>query len=149
MKLLFVCTGNTCRSPMAESIAAHLATMRGLDLGAESAGFSAFEGDSIAEQSEQVMAEKGIPVKTSEARRFTPEMGEWADLIYVMTTQHVEFMNMRYPGFAAKTRLLGEGISDPFGKGISEYRQCFDSIAEAIRKEFESGELTLGGGLSC
>lgn len=149
VKLLFVCTGNTCRSPMAESYAAHLAMTKGLDLGAESAGFSAFDGDSIAEQSEKVLAEKGIPLKTSEARRFTPEMGQWASLIYVMTPQHVEYMNMRYPDFAEKTKLLGEGIADPFGKGISEYRQCFDSIAAAITKEFETEELILGGGLSC
>lgn len=143
MNILFVCTGNTCRSPMAESIAAHLLKDRE-DIHIESAGFTACYGDRIADQSQQVLKEEGIAVKTPDSSRFNQQLGQWADIIYVMTEQHYDYMKMRFPEFIDKTKLLGDGIPDPFSKGIEQYRNCFQIIKQSIKNE-----LKLGGGLSC
>ena len=80
-KFVFVCTGNTCRSPMAEAIM----KQRGFE--AKSAGLFAFPGEPISREAKKVLSEKGIDFDHS-AQIFNMELGEWADIILTMTESH-------------------------------------------------------------
>ncbi len=131
-KLLFVCTGNTCRSPMAEAYATALAAEKKRDYDCASAGLSAFEGDGIAEHSLHLLAENGLAPKCDHPVRFTREMGQAADRIFVMGEEQLDFIRMRFPELAAKTTLLGDGIPDPYGRGLDVYRECFAAIQKAV-----------------
>lgn len=82
MKVLFVCTGNTCRSPLAEKILQNLRP----DLDVRSAGTRALDGDAISENSRQILAQMNLPT-THQAKKLKADI-DWADQIYVMTQNH-------------------------------------------------------------
>ncbi|MBQ3141685.1 MAG: hypothetical protein IJC25_06960 [Clostridia bacterium] len=125
MKYLFICTANVCRSPMAEAIA------RSMGMDAESAGFSAYVGESIDKEAAQVLEKHGIAVAQTEARRFTKPLGEQAETLCVMGEDALDFMRMRYPQFVEKTVVL-PGIPDPMGKGAAAFEECFDALKKAV-----------------
>lgn len=138
MNFLFVCTGNTCRSPMAEVYAQDYAEKHNLDVLCKSAGLAAFENDSVSENAIAALAADGLSAVTTQPRRFTKELGEWADQIYVMSEQHLDFIKMRFSEFAGKTKLLGEGILDPYGKDLSTYSECYRQLKGYIREVFDA-----------
>jgi protein-tyrosine phosphatase len=130
MKLLFVCTGNTCRSPMAAALASHIF---GPDIVIESAGIDAFEGEAASPPAVAVMRTRGIDLSGHCARRLTPEMMEAADMIVAMTTAQRALVLRLSPGLADKVYLLSEmavledvaaNISDPWGGGMDRYEEC-------------------------
>ena len=83
-EILFVCTGNTCRSPMAEGITNALAARTGLTVIARSAGIAAFEGCAATEEAETAAAEHGADISGHRSRRLTAEMCRSADRIVVI-----------------------------------------------------------------
>lgn len=123
MRILFVCTGNTCRSPFAEAVA-----RREGHVDAESAGLSASAGDQPPEDAIVVARELGYDLSAHRALPLTEEMLERSDVVVGMTAAHVAAV-----GRAAK--LLGEAdLDDPIGRGLDVYRQVYAQIETDVRR---------------
>jgi ribosomal-protein-alanine N-acetyltransferase len=127
MNILFVCTGNTCRSPMAEGYLKSLA-LSGVKT--KSVGMS-FSGDPASQNSVQVMSEIGIDISLHRSAVITASHIDWADRIYCMTDSHKAAL-LGAGINKGKLFVLGEGIPDPFGRDINAYRQCRDEIIRAV-----------------
>lgn len=129
MNILFVCTGNTCRSPMAEGYLNHKGTHT-----AKSAGLFA-GGEKISQNSADVLGELNINISSHISCPITKELIDWADKIYCMGDSHRQAL--KSIGISEeKLFILGNGIPDPFGQDISVYRKCRDDIIREIDKIF-------------
>src|SRR5438876_9677134 len=139
--ILFVCTGNVCRSPMAEGIFRQAIQGRG-DYRAVSAGIGAAEGQPPSPYAVQAVRELGIDISGQRSRMLTPELIEEADYIFGMTHNHVDTVLLLYPQAAEKTFLLREfdetldlfekDIGDPIGGSYDVYLNCRDQIEQGI-----------------
>src|SRR5262245_41922969 len=107
--ILFVCTGNVCRSPMAEGIFRHLMKVKGRrDLQVMSAGIGAAEGQTPSTHAVQAVRELGIDISQQRSRQLTAKLVQEADYIFGMTHSHVDTVYLLYPYAAEKTFLLRE-----------------------------------------
>jgi glycine hydroxymethyltransferase len=139
--ILFVCTGNVCRSPMAEGILRHVVQGRG-NYRVLSAGLGALEGQPPSHHAVQAVRELGIDISSQRSRMLTPELVESADFIFGMTHSHIDTVMLLYPHAAEKTFLLREfdetldpfekDISDPIGGSYEIYLNCRDQIEQGI-----------------
>ena len=139
--VLFVCTGNVCRSPMAEGLFRH-ATRGRADCRAISAGVGALEGQPPSPHAVRALKELGIDISQQRSRMLTPDLVEQADYIFGMTHSHVDSVNLLFPQAAEKTFLLREfdetldefekDISDPIGGSYETYAYCRDQIEQGI-----------------
>lgn len=127
-KIIFVCSGNTCRSPMAEGLAGRL-----LDCEVESYGMSVWGSSPASQNGVEVMRELGIDISAHVSRQLTKEIGDTADCIAAATPQIRDALT---PIFGDKVCLLGNGISDPYGGDIEVYRKCRNEIFFAIVNGF-------------
>ena len=126
MRVLFVCTGNICRSPFAEAVARSAGRVE-----VESAGLAAYEGAAPTDDAIAVARELGYDLSPHRARPLTEEMLERADVVVGMTAEHVGAL-----GGSAK--LLGEAdVEDPIGRGRDAYRRAYAQIEREVRKLFE------------
>lgn len=137
-RVLFVCTGNTCRSPMAEGIFNHLADERKINAEASSAGIFA-DGASASSNSVSAMKEIGIDISGRVSRQITERMVEDADLVLTMSVSHKAVLISNF-GRMEKIYTLAEfigkqaDVTDPFGGDIDVYRQCRELLWEMIEK---------------
>jgi protein-tyrosine phosphatase len=129
-KVLFICTANVCRSPMAEAIFNALAEDKGLDFRARSAGVAALEDEPIAPNSRVALEEMGIYPGDHSAHQVSAEMLEEADLVLTMGPWHTAKLRKDF-GDSSKVRTLPEyasgvsseeGIPDPYGGPMVAYR---------------------------
>lgn len=131
MKVLFVCSGNTCRSPLAEGLARKMAAERGLsEITFASAGTGALNGGGASEAAILVGLERGIDLSTHRTRAVTQGTLAEADLVLVMGPHHLD--SVRIQGGGDKAHLLdhyassGESagaVLDPFGGTLDAYRE--------------------------
>jgi protein-tyrosine-phosphatase len=139
--ILFVCTGNSCRSPIARGIAA--ARLPGRWQGKvafSSAGTAAYDGMKAAENAILVLKEIGIDISRHRARLLTREMVESSTLVVAMARRHKEEILRIAPGSADKVIVLGDldlkrknpDIEDPIGGDEAVYRRTRDEIAELV-----------------
>jgi protein-tyrosine-phosphatase len=125
VRVLFVCTGNICRSPFAEAVA------RGEGLDVESAGLGAYAGAGPTDDAIAVARELGYDLSSHRARPVTAEMLERADVVVGMTAAHVKALG-------GSARLLGEAdLDDPIGRGRDFYRRVYAQIETDVRKLVE------------
>ncbi len=110
--ILFVCTGNTCRSSMAAAIANHLQAERGLDIAVASAGMAAWEGAPATPAAVEAVAALGIDLRDHRARRVTAAMVAGADLVLTMEAAHRDRLQQLYPEAAGKIFTLKEYVRD-------------------------------------
>ncbi len=139
--ILFVCTGNVCRSPMAEGLFRHATKGRG-DFRVLSAGVGAVDGMPPSEHAVKALRELGLDISHQSSRMLTGELVQQADYIFGMTHSHVDAITLLYPQAAEKTFLLREfdetldsyenDISDPIGGSLEVYLNCRDQIEQGI-----------------
>ena len=133
-KLLFICTGNTCRSPMAAGLMNLLLGRAGLTgYCAESAGFAANPGDPASRNAVEAMAEIGVDLKPHRARRAAELDLSSYEAVYVMDEGKKRMLAAAFPQIAEKVKSLGNGVPDPFGGSLDDYRRCRNSMAAALR----------------
>lgn len=144
--ILFICTGNTCRSPFAQVVFNTLARQRGLGCQAESCGMAAVAGQPPFQEGVQAAARLGYQLEQMRARPCTPYLLDWADEIYAMSPSHLRALQLAVPEAGAKAALLaGNGVPDPFGGGPEAYDQAYTAIEQAVKElldriEREEGE---------
>ncbi|SMF66824.1 protein-tyrosine phosphatase [Paenibacillus uliginis N3/975] len=109
--ILFVCTGNTCRSPMAEGMLRKLAKGRGIPLEVRSAGVSAAEGMPISRHAEAVLRDQQIKDGMS-SKPLSMDLVEWADLILTLTLSHKQYAIRQFPYAADKVHTLKEYVEN-------------------------------------
>lgn len=129
MKIIFICTGNTCRSPMAQALMEKKCFGRS-DIEISSCGLCAFSGDSATMESIEVMKSYGIDLSSHRARPFSKYMAEEYDIFCVMTQSHALALSQIIP--EEKIVILGGGIPDPYGMGLQAYIDCASSIDSSL-----------------
>ena len=135
LNILFICTGNTCRSPMAKVIADKMIAERGLNIRTDSAGLTAFDGDFPAMNAVKVMERRGIDMDSHRAKPLTPSMCKWATYIFVMTQRQLDGLLTVYPQYTRKASTLSvEDIEDPYGQNMAAYEKAADELEAAIEK---------------
>lgn len=162
LRVLFVCTGNTCRSPMAEAVANALARRRAErllpkemasmampELEAFSAGLYACEGASISEQA--VLALEHLEVAVVQGHDFHDHRAtgvehvnaEGFDLLVGMSDAHAMELLMRFPQLADRIVTMPHPIPDPYGGSVALYEETLRQITEGVTELLFSGEQVL------
>lgn len=152
--ILFVCTGNICRSPFAQGLFTRVVSQKELKgLTADSAGLLALPGNSATYLAQQVAAEHGVDLTEHKAKSVSKDFADWSDLILVMEKSHKDSLLTAFPEASGKVLLIRHfarfgsrrrNISDPYGLEYEAYRFCFLDIEDSVSglAEYLSGRPT-------
>lgn len=145
MRILFVCTGNTCRSPLAEALARKLIVERGLtDVEVASAGTSAWDGAPASDGALLVGMERGLDLSQHRAQTLTRELVADAELVLAMGPHHLE--RIEALGGSGRAYLLTDfasrgasirPVNDPIGGELDVYRVTADELEQEVRRVFD------------
>ncbi|MEI4790024.1 low molecular weight protein arginine phosphatase [Bacillus sp. FJAT-53060] len=134
MNILFVCTGNTCRSPMAQALFASIANEKGLRVTVKSAGIFVSGAGKASPQAVEALFEKSIPLNHSSSK-LTENLLHEADYVFTMTIQHKQLIVEQFADAQEKIFTLKEfatgtegDVSDPFGGSLSIYQETRDEL---------------------
>jgi protein-tyrosine-phosphatase len=138
--ILFVCTGNSCRSIMAEAYMRHRAGELGLPYDVRSAGTSTYDGLRPSREALALLEEEGVDIDGLESKKISREMIKWADVILVMEPLHREAVISGMPQAAEKVFLLGDfpngstdkSVPDPVGRTINYYKVTYNLITSSV-----------------
>ncbi|MDY6836510.1 MAG: hypothetical protein SWH78_00920 [Thermodesulfobacteriota bacterium] len=140
--ILFVCTGNICRSPFAEGLLKNIVAEKGLKgIAVDSAGLLALPGNGVTHLAQQAAEEFGVDLSDHRAKSASESLLAWSDLVLVMERSQEETLLSAIPDAAGKVLLLRHfgrhgsrrrGIADPYGLQYEAYRFCFLDIEDAV-----------------
>jgi len=144
LNILFVCTGNTCRSVMAQGLFEKMwneFSPKKVDIKAYSAGVGAVEGINASREALEILRDEGMDLSHHRSSKVTAELIEKAHYIFTMTRIHKEILLNLYPEAREKIWLFpefagmnGREISDPYGLGMEKYRLVAGEIKEALKE---------------
>ncbi len=128
-KLMFICSGNTCRSPLAEGLFKKYLTENNItDIEVGSAGVSVFPGDEVSINSALVAMNRGVNISLHRARRLNPQHLAETDLFVCMTEAHANALSR----YCDSSKIMVLNVPDPYGRAIDVYEEC----ARSLEKEF-------------
>ncbi|MCK9443989.1 MAG: low molecular weight protein arginine phosphatase [Tissierellaceae bacterium] len=150
MNILFVCTGNTCRSPMAEGILKSIVHKEKLDIVVKSAGINTFNGGKASKNSIKAMENIGLDISGHKSRQIDETLIKEADLILTMGSSHRDSLLSFYPDSQGKTFTLinlaygvEKDVADPYGQSLYVYEHTRDAIQQAILQLLRSSQFKL------
>lgn len=139
MKILLVCSGNTCRSPMAEVLMKREAEARGLsELEFASAGISVWPGSRASKNAVAAMAQRGLDIGRRASVQITPQLIAEADLVLTMTRSHADALREELPRYAARVHTLADyageeaDVDDPYGRESEFYESTARQLERLV-----------------
>lgn len=140
-QIVFVCTGNTCRSPMAEGLFCAMDGQARTGLTAQSAGLFAHDGLPASENAILAAKEYGADLTAHHARQLTEQIARDAAYLVCMTTAHYDRLVEKFPWAEDKVfTLAAKDVADPFGGTLETYRACAAQLKEYVAALIENLE---------
>ncbi len=136
--IAFVCTGNTCRSPMAEGIFNKLAAEKGIEIKAESFGLATISGLNVSENSVKACAEIGVDILDLKSTSVLDAEIEKYEKFYCMSQSHAAMLVQSF--FVPGNNIEVLNISDPYGGDEFVYKKCCNEIYNSVQEIIEKYE---------